>query len=72
MSDSAWMLLFFGCFVSAEPDVLICSSSFSGAISFGRNTPGGLADPALALPPATTMRMVNRVHGNASDLGSAP
>ena len=50
--------------MSTESNVLICPSTLSSAESLRGHAPGRLADPALPLAPASTMGVVDRVHGH--------
>lgn len=52
--------------MSTQSYVLVCSSGLPSAESLCGHTPGRLADTALSLAPASTMGMINRVHGHAS------
>lgn len=48
----------------AQSNVLIRPSSLSSPKALRGHTPGRLADTALPLAPASSMGMVNRVHGH--------
>ena len=58
--------------MSTQSDVLVCSIALPGAVTLCGHTPGRLADTALSFAPASTMRMINRVHGHASHNRPSP
>lgn len=52
--------------MSAEPDILVCPIALPSTIPLSRHTPRCLADASLSFAPASTMRVIYRVHGHAS------
>lgn len=50
--------------MSTQSNILISSSALSGAESLRGHAPGRLADTSLPLAPASSMRVVHRIHGH--------